>query len=108
VHYAIEVALHNKNWNAALAMLSHIKLEQIERDLRLDDDSILDGIKVKEMPKELKKLCKAAIATVDMEVNESDEKVCRALQTWSLLNWIRLLVVLLITFTCEIKAVSTT
>jgi len=80
VYYAIEVALHNQNWNAALAMLSHIKLEQIERDLRLEDDSILDGVKVKEMPNELKKLCKAAVATVDIEVNESDEKVCRIQQ----------------------------
>jgi hypothetical protein len=75
VYYAIEVALHNQNWNAALAMLSHIKLEQIERDLRLEDDSILDGVKVKEMPNELKKLCKAAVATCVIEVNEPDEKV---------------------------------
>lgn len=80
MYYAIEVALLNQNWNAALAMLSHVKLEQIERDLRLDDDSILDGVKVKEMPNELKKLCKAAVATVDIEVNESDEKVCRIQQ----------------------------
>lgn len=75
--YAIEVALLNQNWNAALAMLPHIKLEDIERELRLDDDSILDGVKVKEMPKELKKVCKAAVATVDMEF---DQKVCRVKQ----------------------------
>jgi len=73
MYYAIEVALLNQNWNAALAMLSHVKLEQIERDLRLDDDSILDGVKVKEMPKQLKRLCKAAVATVDREL---DQKVC--------------------------------
>ena len=77
MYYAIEVALLNQNWNAALAMLSHVKLEQIERDLRLDDDSILDGVIVKEMPKALKKLCKAAVATVDIEF---DQKVRRVKQ----------------------------
>jgi hypothetical protein len=75
MHYAIEVALLNQNWKAALAMLPHIKLEQIERDLRLDDDSILDGVKLKEMPKELKKLCKAAVATVALEFDQKVRRV---------------------------------
>jgi hypothetical protein len=75
-HWAFVVALHNKNWDAALAMCSRIKLAEIERDLRLqdEDDSILDGVAVKAMPKKLKQLCKDAVATVNEETTSAQEQ----------------------------------
>ena len=43
---AFVVALNNQNWEAAVAISEHVGLDEIERDLRVNDGdvSVLDGI----------------------------------------------------------------